>query len=573
MPVRRWTKPPPLARAFSAAAPAARTTVPLAHLAHLPSTLPPPSHCTVTPPVQPWPRRLTPPFSDRAFLPLLRALPPLPSLRLFLSLPSFNSHPSVRSFNALLHSLVAARRLRLAAALFRAAPTKLYITPDLVSCNILLKGLVGVGDLDAALKVLDEMPGWGIVPDVVTYTTVLSAYGAKGDLKGAQKLFDDIIASGRRPDVTMYTVLIDGYCRAGNIQDAARVMDEMEASGMQPNEVTYSVVIEACCKEGKSAEARSLMREMLGAGYTPDMPLAAKVVDVMCQDGKAEEAYQMWRWMAKKNVPPDNTITSTLIYWLCKSGMVQEARKLFDELEKGFKPSLLTYNSLISGLCENGELQEAGQVWDDMVERRYEPNALTYEALIKGFCKIGKPNEAVSVFTEMVTKGCTPSKFIYQALVDSLSEPIHDDILGKILETAALSGRIFLNGDSWEVFIKKVLNTSDTWNKHLNFVLDIKFLKLFDELLKGFMPSLLTYGSLSEPILDDIVGKVLQTAASSGRNFFDGDSWEVFIRKVNAHHGSKPKASYFILSKFLKLFDELMKEFIPTLLTYSSPCS
>ncbi|KAL6606541.1 hypothetical protein ACP70R_042194 [Stipagrostis hirtigluma subsp. patula] len=41
-------------------------------------------------------------FSDRPFLPLLRALRPLPSLRLFLSLPSFNSRPSVRSFNAFL---------------------------------------------------------------------------------------------------------------------------------------------------------------------------------------------------------------------------------------------------------------------------------------------------------------------------------------------------------------------------------------------------------------------------------------------------------------------------------------
>jgi pentatricopeptide repeat protein len=107
-----------------------------------------------------------------------------------------------------------------------------------------------------------------------------------------------------------------------------------------------------------------------------------------------------------------------------------------------------------------------------MVERRYEPNAMTYEALIKGFCKIGKPNEGVAVFTEMVTKGCTPSKFIYQVLVDSLSEPMHDDIVGKILETAALSGPDFLDGDSWEIFIRKVLSASDTWNNHLDLVLD-----------------------------------------------------------------------------------------------------
>jgi pentatricopeptide repeat protein len=373
--MRRWI---PRGRAFSTApAAATQTTVLLAHLAPLPASLPD-SGYTVTPPVQPWPRRLTarslshlilrsatphdavlalrhallhanpqlppslpvfaaaltrlaaaahtdvdaaarflpavlsalraarlPTFSDRPFLPLLRALPPLPSLKLFLSLPSFNSRPSVRSFNALLHSLVSARRLRLAAALFRAARSKLYITPNLVSCNILLKGLAGIGGLDAALKVLDEMTGWGIVPDVVTYTTILSAYCGKGDHQGAQKLFDDIIASGRRPDATMYTVLIDGYCMRGKLQDAARIMDEMEAAGVHPNEVTFSVVIEACCKEGKSIEAHDLMQEMLGAGYVPDTPLCVKVVDVLCQDGKTGEAYEMWRWMVKKSVPPD----------------------------------------------------------------------------------------------------------------------------------------------------------------------------------------------------------------------------------------------------------------------------
>ncbi|WVZ82810.1 hypothetical protein U9M48_030030 [Paspalum notatum var. saurae] len=525
---RRWSL---ATRAFSTAptpAPAARTTVPLAHLAPLPASLPE-SGYTVAPPVQPWPRRLTPrslsrlllraptpdaavlalrhalfhaapplppslpvfaavlsrlsrsdagadaaarflppvlsllraarlpTFSDRPFLPLLRALRPLPSLRLFLSLPSFNSRPSVRSFNALLHSLVSARRLRLAAALFRASQTKLYITPNLVSCNILLKGLVGVGDLDAALKVLDEMTGWGIVPDVVTYTTVLTAYCAKGDLEGAQKLFDDIIASGRRPDVTMYTVLIDGYCLRGKLQDAARIMDEMEAAGVRPNEVTFSVLIEACCKEGKSVEARDLMREMLGAGYVPDTPLCAKVVDVLCQDGKAGEAYEMWRWMLKKNVPPDNAVASTLIYWLCKNGMVQEARKLFDELERGVVPSLLAYNSLILGLCENGELQEAGKVWDDMVGRRYEPSAMTYEALIKGFCKIGKSNEGAALFKEMMAKGLPPSKFLYQALVASISEPSHDGALCTIVEAAAFSGRGFWDGESWELVIRKVV--------------------------------------------------------------------------------------------------------------------
>ena len=110
-------------------------------------------------------------------------------------------------------------------------------------------------------------------------------------------------------------------------------------------------------------------------------------------------------------------------------------------------------------------------MWDDMVELRYEPNAMTYEALIKGFCKMGKSNEGAALFKEMVAKGCTPSKFIYQVLVDSLSEPSYDDTFCTIVEAAVLSGHDFLDAESWEIFIKKVLDTNESWTKHLVLVL------------------------------------------------------------------------------------------------------
>uniref|UniRef100_A0A0E0LTR6 Pentacotripeptide-repeat region of PRORP domain-containing protein n=1 Tax=Oryza punctata TaxID=4537 RepID=A0A0E0LTR6_ORYPU len=87
----------------------------------------------------------------------------------------------------------------------------------------LLRGLVGIGDLDAALEVLDEMPGRGIAPDVVTYTMVLTAHCGKG--------------GSPRPDATMHTLLIDSCCQCGMLQHAAGIMD---ASRMQPNEVTES---------------------------------------------------------------------------------------------------------------------------------------------------------------------------------------------------------------------------------------------------------------------------------------------------------------------------------------------
>jgi pentatricopeptide repeat protein len=169
-------------------------------------------------------------------------------------------------------------------------------------------------------------------------------------------------------------------------------------------------------------------------------------------------------------VDGEEECATRLIYWLCKKRMVQEARKLFDELERGFKPSLLTYNSLILGSCENGELQGTGKVWDDMVERRYQPNAMTYEALIKGLCKMGKSNEGASIFQEMVAKGCTPSKLLYHELVNSLSD---EDIVCNILEATVLSGQNLLDGECWETFVKNVVNPYEPWSMNLDALLNI----------------------------------------------------------------------------------------------------
>ncbi|KAK8952218.1 Pentatricopeptide repeat-containing protein [Platanthera zijinensis] len=412
---------------------------------------------------------------EDAFISQIRAFSlssrPADSFRVFLSIPSFRVQRSVRSFNALLNAMVQNRRLRLVPSLFYSCHTKFGIIPNVCSCNILLKALCGVGDLTGARKVLDEMPAMGIVPNTVSYTTLIAGHCALGDLDGAKALFAEIIDHGFTPDTTAYTVLIDGYCRRGLIVEAARLMDEMESSGVVPNAVTYAVLIDACCKLRKTGEALNLMSSMLDAKHVPSSTLCCKVIDALCEDGKVEGACLTWKKLLKNNVTPDNSISSTLIYWLCKKGMIMEAKKLFNEFERGFIPSLLTYNTLISGMCENGELQEAGRLWDDMVERRCAPNAFTYNVLINGFCGAGKPNEGIRILEEMFESTCTPNKFTYEVLIDGLQKSGDMEEIDKLI-LIAVSKRRFLDVESWSIFVSKMLSDSNEWRETLNVLLE-----------------------------------------------------------------------------------------------------
>ncbi|KAK4379169.1 hypothetical protein RND71_001031 [Anisodus tanguticus] len=321
------------------------------------------------------------------------------ALKTFLRIKKFGVQRSVRSFNALLYALVQNKEYDLVYALFKNCQNKSNITPSVFTCNILLSVLCKKGDINSAIKVLDEMPVMGmlipgIVLNVVSYTTVLGCYVLLGDLVGVKRMFDD---RGWLPDATTYTILMHGFVKKGKFIDAVKIMDEMEENGVGPNEVTYGIMIEAFCKEKKSGEAVNLLNDMLDNRYVPSPTLFSKVIDVLCEEGKVEEACYLWKKLLVKNCTPDNAISSTLIHWLCKKGRIREARKLFDEFEKSSSPSVLTYNMLIAGMCERGELHEAGRLWDDRVDKGCIPNAFTYNMLIKGFCKVGNAREGIRV--------------------------------------------------------------------------------------------------------------------------------------------------------------------------------
>ncbi|XP_057798180.1 pentatricopeptide repeat-containing protein At5g16420, mitochondrial-like isoform X1 [Salvia miltiorrhiza] len=395
---------------------------------------------------------------ENVFITLIRyyglASRPKEAIKIFLQVNDFGVKRSVRSFNTLLNALVLNKKYDTVYLMFKNCQKRFKIMPNVFTCNILLKALCKKDDVEGALKVLDEMPGIGMVPNVVSYTTIMTGYVDRGDMLGAKRMFDELLDRGWLPDATTYTVLMDGFCKLGRFADATKVMDEMVENGVEPNDVTYSVMIEALCKVKKSGEAVNMIGDMLDNNYVPSSHLCCKVIDALCREGKADEACSLWKLLLVKNCTPDNVILSTLIHWLCKEGKVWEARKLFDEFERGSIPSVLTYNMLIAGMCDRGELCEAGRLWDHMVESGCPPNSFTYNLLINGFCKKGFAKEGIKIFEEMLDRGCSPNESTYSILIEGLcSSGCEADILNVL--SAAAANNVEVKSDSWRILVNK----------------------------------------------------------------------------------------------------------------------
>ncbi|KAL4301113.1 hypothetical protein S245_061078 [Arachis hypogaea] len=378
------------------------------------------------------------------------------ALRTFTRIESFGIQPSTKALNTTLNALVQCKHYDLAHFVFKNCMAKFRVVPNVVSCNILLKALCKGNNVDAAVRVLDEMPAIGVVPNVVSYTTVLGGYALRGDMRGAKRVFMEILGKGWIPDATTYTVLVSGFCRQGMFVDAIKVMDEMEENGLEPNEVTYSVMIEAYCKGKKSGEALNVLDDMLGKNHVPSSALCCRVVDMLCEEGKVENACEVWRKLLRMNCSRNDAVTGTLVHWLCKKGKVIEARKALDEFGSGAVPSLLTYNTLFAGMCERGELCEAARLWDDMVEKGCVPNAFTYNMLIEGFCKVGNVKEGIRILEEMFESGCLPDKSTYTILIDGLS--CARGMVEEINKVVALAVSAGVDDDMWDIFLKSVAN-------------------------------------------------------------------------------------------------------------------
>lgn len=105
--------------------------------------------------------------------------------------------------------------------------TKAGIQPSNHSASILIKLYGRMQNLDAAFRVLDEMPDkYGFSPNAAVYTTLMSSCTWNGQLDLAMKLRLRMREAGQHADEKTYSTLLRGALRAGSCEIVALLMTE-----------------------------------------------------------------------------------------------------------------------------------------------------------------------------------------------------------------------------------------------------------------------------------------------------------------------------------------------------------
>lgn len=324
-------------------------------------------------------------------------------------------------YSSLLNVLVKNNQVSEAVCLFRRHIASHFV-PDTWTFNIVIGGLCGVGEVDSAFELFDDMGKFGCSPDVVTYNTLISGLCRSHEVDRGCNLLREVQSSSElSPNVRTFTSVISGYCKLGRMAEASALFNEMMDSGIRPTTVTFNALVDGFSKAGDIASVIALYEKMLFDGCPPDVVTFTSLIDGYCRAGNLNQGLKLWREMSARNVSPNGYTFSVVIHALCKVNRLYEASDLLRQLScTNIVPKPFMYNPIIDGFCKVGKVDEANKIVAEMEEKRYNPDKMTFTILILGNCMKGRTLDAIGVFNKMLAVGCAPDMITVHCLMSCL---------------------------------------------------------------------------------------------------------------------------------------------------------
>uniref|UniRef100_A0A7N0THR1 Pentatricopeptide repeat-containing protein n=1 Tax=Kalanchoe fedtschenkoi TaxID=63787 RepID=A0A7N0THR1_KALFE len=115
---------------------------------------------------------------------------------------------------------------------------------NLVTWNSMIAGYGNHGECAAAIRLFNEMKGFGIVPDEVTFLSLLSSCSHSGLVEEGLKLFQSMKDEySMNPQIDHYMNIVDLLGRAGRVDDAFNFIQNMP---IEPDESIWICLLCAC---------------------------------------------------------------------------------------------------------------------------------------------------------------------------------------------------------------------------------------------------------------------------------------------------------------------------------------
>ncbi|CAJ1974745.1 unnamed protein product [Sphenostylis stenocarpa] len=225
-------------------------------------------------------------------------------------------------------------------------------TRNLVTCNLLISGYVGLGSHHDANIIFSGMSE----TDLTTWNLMVRVFTENDCPELAHRLFHMLHARGMRPDmITIMSLLPDLHLEAA--------------------------LFDAYAKCGLIGHAYTIFK----LSVDKDLVMFTAMIGGYAMHGMSEEALKIFSHMLMFGIQPDHIIFTSILSACVHAGRVDERLNIFYSIEKfhGMKPTVEQYACVVGLLARGGGISEAYSL---VTSLPIEANANLWGTLL-GACK------------------------------------------------------------------------------------------------------------------------------------------------------------------------------------------
>ncbi|KHN11425.1 Pentatricopeptide repeat-containing protein [Glycine soja] len=312
------------------------------------------------------------------------------------------------------------------------------VEPDVKAYATMIVGLAKGGRVQEGYELFREMKGKGCLVDRVIYGALVEAFVAEGKVGLAFDLLKDLVSSGYRADLGIYICLIEGLCNLNRVQKAYKLFQLTVREGLEPDFLMVKPLLVAYAEANRMEEFCKLLEQMQKLGF-PVIADLSKFFSVLVEKKGPIMALETFGQLKEKG-HVSVEIYNIFMDSLHKIGEVKKALSLFDEMKGlSLKPDSFTYCTAILCLVDLGEIKEACACHNRIIEMSCIPSVAAYSSLTKGLCQIGEIDEAMLLVHDClgnVSDGPLEFKYsltIIHACKSNVAEKVID-VLNEMIE-------------------------------------------------------------------------------------------------------------------------------------------